>query len=104
MSNWRYGTVNWFDVEKGFGFIDPGDAQPQVFVEYTSIEMSGLRTLLAGEPVAYTHRIARSGPEAVAVRPLPQHGLTVNAEAHASRARVHPVAGGDPTSEQEACA
>lgn len=70
MSEWRYGTVSWFNVEKGYGFIEPDDGRAEVFLEYTSIEMSGLRTVSPGQRVAYTHRRARGGPEATAVRPL----------------------------------
>ena len=46
------GTVKWFDVKKGFGFIVNGDGK-DVFVHFSSIEGDGFRTLKDGETVEY---------------------------------------------------
>jgi CspA family cold shock protein len=46
------GTVKWFDVKKGFGFIINGDGK-DVFVHFSSIEGDGFRTLKDGETVEY---------------------------------------------------
>ncbi|MBF6469025.1 cold shock domain-containing protein [Nocardia beijingensis] len=67
---WRRGTVVWFNIEKGFGFLQPVDDPTQVFVEYTSIEMTGYKSLYAGQPVLFTATMRKRGPEATAVRPL----------------------------------
>lgn len=67
---WRRGTVVWFNVEKGFGFLRPADDPTQVFVEYTSIETAGYKSLSAGQPVIFTATMRKRGPEATAVRPL----------------------------------
>jgi CspA family cold shock protein len=46
------GTVKWFDVKKGFGFVINGDGK-DVFVHFSSIEGDGFRTLKDGEVVEY---------------------------------------------------
>jgi CspA family cold shock protein len=46
------GTVKWFDVKKGFGFIINPDGK-DVFVHFSSIEGDGFRTLKDGDQVQY---------------------------------------------------
>lgn len=48
------GTVKFFDVVKGFGFIRPDDGSSDVFVHQTSIHADGFRSLAEGEPVEFT--------------------------------------------------
>ena len=70
MPSWQSGRVSWFNMEKGYGFIEPDDGRAEVFLDYRSIQMPGLRQVSAGQLVTYTCRDGRSGPEATAVRPL----------------------------------
>lgn len=53
MTNERSGTVKWFNVEKGYGFITPDDASDDVFVHHTAIAQSGFRRLEEGQQVEY---------------------------------------------------
>jgi cold shock CspA family protein len=48
------GTVKFFDVVKGFGFITPSDGSSDVFVHQTSIHADGFRSLAEGEQVEFT--------------------------------------------------
>lgn len=66
---WRTGVVSWFDAAKGFGFLVADDDPTPVFVEYTSIDGPGYRTLRAGQEVVFVAGSQPRGPEAQAVRP-----------------------------------
>lgn len=47
------GTVKFFNVQKGFGFIQPTDGSRDVFVHVSALERSGMRTLVEGQKVSY---------------------------------------------------
>ena len=61
------GTVKFFNVEKGFGFIsqDQGD---DVFVHFSNIQGSGYKTLEEGQHVEFDVAPGRKGDEARNVR------------------------------------
>lgn len=47
------GTVKWFNTSKGFGFIQPDEGGPDVFVHISALEQAGLSGLNDGQLVAY---------------------------------------------------
>jgi len=47
------GTVKWFNVQKGYGFIQPDDGGKDVFVHISPVERAGLSTLREGQKVSY---------------------------------------------------
>ena len=47
------GTVKFFNTQKGFGFIQPSDGGPDVFVHVTAVERAGMGTLKEGQKVSY---------------------------------------------------
>lgn len=47
------GTVKWFNGQKGFGFIQPDNGGPDVFVHISAVERAGLRSLNEGQKVSY---------------------------------------------------
>ncbi|RUV81118.1 cold-shock protein [Mesorhizobium sp. M1A.F.Ca.IN.020.06.1.1] len=47
------GTVKWFNSQKGFGFIQPDQGGPDVFVHISAVERSGLRGLNDGQRISY---------------------------------------------------
>ena len=47
------GTVKWFNPTKGFGFIQPDDGGPDVFVHISAVEQAGLRGLNEGQKISY---------------------------------------------------
>ena len=47
------GTVKWFNVTKGFGFIQPDAGGTDVFVRISAVERAGMRDLNEGQKIAY---------------------------------------------------
>ncbi len=47
------GTVKWFNVQKGFGFIQPEDGGKDVFVHITAVQAAGLNGLDENQRVTY---------------------------------------------------
>ncbi len=47
------GTVKWFNAQKGFGFIQPGDGGKDVFVHISAVERAGLSGLNEGQKISY---------------------------------------------------
>lgn len=69
---WRlyiYGTVKWFNNEKGFGFItvDGGD---DVFVHFSAIQGDGFKSLEEGQEVEFAIVEGARGPQAAEVTKL----------------------------------
>jgi CspA family cold shock protein len=57
--------VKFFNATKGFGFIEQGNGQPDVFVHISAVERSGLQTLSEGQKVTFDIvRDNRSGKNA----------------------------------------
>ena len=47
------GTVKFFNLAKGFGFIAPDDGSPDVFVHVSAVERSGLHELNDGDQITF---------------------------------------------------
>ena len=59
------GTVKFFNMDKGFGFIRPDDGSKDVFVHISAVERSGLRGLQEGQKVTFELQPDKKGPKAV---------------------------------------
>ncbi|PZQ47877.1 MAG: cold-shock protein [Micavibrio aeruginosavorus] len=51
------GTVKWFNLQKGYGFIQPEEGGADVFVHISAVEKSGLRGLNEGQKVIYEIKV-----------------------------------------------
>jgi len=47
------GTVKWFNVQKGYGFIQPESGGPDVFVHISAVERAGMGMLQEGQKISY---------------------------------------------------
>ena len=47
------GTVKWFNIQKGFGFIQPDNGGADAFVHISAVERAGMGTLNEGQKVEY---------------------------------------------------
>jgi CspA family cold shock protein len=63
------GTVKWFNVSKGFGFITKDDGE-EIFVHFRSIRGEGRRALKDGQRVSFVEAQTDKGPQAEDVEPL----------------------------------
>jgi CspA family cold shock protein len=63
------GTVKWFSEKKGYGFIQQDDGE-DIFFHYTSINMSGFKTLGEGDRVSFDVGEGTKGPAAKNVTKL----------------------------------
>lgn len=61
------GTVKFFNHNRGFGFIEPSDGGPDVFVHATAVESAGIPALEEGQKLSYEVKTdERSGKSAAA--------------------------------------
>ena len=63
------GTVEWFNNQKGYGFISD-EAGNDVFVHFSGINSDGFKTLEEGAAVEFEVQQGEKGPQAVNVTKL----------------------------------
>lgn len=66
-TNMNYGTVKFFNDEKGFGFIAVENGE-DIFVHFSNIEGTGRRSLAAGQEVEFEIGQGQKGLEAKNVK------------------------------------
>jgi cold shock protein len=64
------GTVKFFNLGRGFGFIQPDDGGKDVFVHVSALERAGMHSIREGQKVSFDIEIdSRTGkPVAANVR------------------------------------
>ncbi|WP_028970325.1 cold-shock protein [Sphingomonas sp. URHD0057] len=55
------GTVKFFNIDKGYGFIQPEDGSTDAFVHISAVEASGMRTLDREQRVTYEIETDKQG-------------------------------------------
>jgi CspA family cold shock protein len=65
-----HGTVKWFNVSKGYGFITPEDGGADLFVHFSEIQGEGFKTLREGDQVGFEAGQGQKGPQATNVQKI----------------------------------
>lgn len=58
------GTVKFFNMTKGFGFIEPEDGSKDAFVHVSAVERAGLSSLEEEQKVSFELEVGRNGKSA----------------------------------------
>ncbi len=66
----EYGTVKWFNNEKGFGFISPENGGKDLFVHHSDILGTGYKSLDENQRVSYESAQGQKGPQAKSVQKI----------------------------------
>jgi CspA family cold shock protein len=64
------GTVKWFSNEKGYGFIERGNGEADVFVHFSAIAGDGYKSLTEGQHVSFEVVQGDKGLQAANVQAL----------------------------------
>ena len=59
------GKVKWFNPTKGFGFIERGDNEKDVFVHISAVKNAGMDGLDEGQAMTFEVEEGPKGPNAV---------------------------------------
>jgi cold shock protein len=83
------GTVKFFDLAKGFGFIVPEDGGKDIFVHKTAVERAGMTDLAKGLNISYETELDSKGAmQAAKLELRPQVNVPVTANNGLSRRAV----------------
>ena len=55
------GTVKFFNMDRGYGFIEPEDGSKDAFVHISAVERAGISSLREGSKVEYELQPGRNG-------------------------------------------
>ena len=61
------GNVKWFNIDKGYGFIDYAQGE-DIFVHYSAIRQDGYKTLSEGQRVVFDLIETPKGLQAINVK------------------------------------
>ena len=82
------GTIKWFDVSKGFGFVVPDEEMPDVLLHVTCLRKDGFNTVLPGARIVIEAVQREKGWQALRVLSMDESTATPPEEGEASRTHV----------------
>jgi cold shock protein len=94
------GTVQWFDVRKGYGFLKADDGGGDVLVSICALERAGMASLNQGQRLSFVvvrdERIARSCAESLSTSGLQASLLDARRHDASPRGSRRSIATGEP--------
>ena len=60
------GIVKFYNVSRGFGFIQPSEGGPDVFVHATALERAGIMNVTEGQKLSYDVTVDRKNGKSAA--------------------------------------
>lgn len=66
------GTVKWFNATKGYGFIQPENGGPDVFLHISALEAIGVKSVNEGQRLSYEVETQRGKSAAAQIKLLDQ--------------------------------
>ena len=64
------GTVKWFNMKKGFGFIERNDKEKDAFIHASAVKAAGIRFLNEGDELEFELEDGPKGPSAVNLKKI----------------------------------
>ena len=58
------GTVKFFNIDRGYGFIQPSDGSTDVFVHISAVQRAGYSSIAEGQKVSFEVITDRGKPAA----------------------------------------
>ena len=65
------GKVKWFNGARGYGFIERRDEKEDIFVHFSAVKKSGLKSLEEGEQLTFEIQNTDKGPSAINLQRVP---------------------------------
>src|SRR5665213_411285 len=81
------GTVKFFNVSKGFGFISPEEGGADIFVHVSAFQSAEIQTLVEGQRVNYSTESDTKGLKATKLELIAQEGAGHSSPSHSAPER-----------------
>jgi len=65
------GKIKWFNDAKGYGFIEREGGEKDIFVHFSDVKKSGLKSLKEGEQLTFEIKNSDKGPSAINLEQIP---------------------------------
>jgi CspA family cold shock protein len=90
------GTVKFFNIAKGFGFVSPDDGRADIFLPAAAVAAAGVTTVKPGQRIAFEQAPDAKGPKVVSLKLVGEAPAKI---AGAERVTVYCDAGADATAD-----
>ena len=64
------GKIKWFNMKKGYGFIEPENGEKDVFIHASAVKAAGFRYLSEGDKISFDLEDGPKGPNATNLKKI----------------------------------